>query len=78
MFAKGKLLSEGARAQALVTSSGNYWVNPGSAPIRFDPEDRSKIEIDLPALQAGRQAQVDGARERAMDTSRGEENPSVR
>jgi hypothetical protein len=104
MFGKHKLLTEGTQAQALVTSSGNYWVNPGSAPgryavglqvrfpdgstaeierhvsgvsidagdvvpVRFDPNATSKVEVDLAAMLALRQAQVDGARARAVETS---------
>jgi hypothetical protein len=35
-------------------------------PMRYDPADRSKIEIDEPALTAGRDADFAAIRERAV------------
>ena len=39
-------------------------------PMRYDPADRSKIEIDEPALTAGRDAELAAIKERAV--ARGE------
>jgi hypothetical protein len=110
VFGKGKLMREGAEAQALVldkriyaqtvqsntVTACNYklrvrfddgstteisrramsrelaWVPVGGLlPVRYDPDDRSKVELDEPALKALRTARAEEAREQAV--ARGEE-----
>jgi hypothetical protein len=104
MFGKGRLTES---AQALVTSSGNYWVPPGSSPgrytvelrvqfpdgatvemaqhvfgvvintgdivpVRYDPADRSKIEIDDSAMLVCQQADIDAGQARALEIGEAE------
>ncbi|HEX3794452.1 MAG TPA: hypothetical protein VHV57_08130 [Acidimicrobiales bacterium] len=41
-------------------------------PVRFDPADRSKIEIDYAARLASEQSRIDGGKQRALSTAEAE------
>jgi hypothetical protein len=61
---------DGSKAEVSSKLYGRLYVEGDILPVRYDPDDHSKIEVDLPALEAGRQADV--ARGQALNVARGE------
>ena len=63
---------DGSRAEATCQVGGfilgtDLWFAEGDiVPVRYDPDDRSKIEVDVPALEAQRDAEQQALQKEAI------------
>jgi hypothetical protein len=82
MFGNKKLLSEGAEGRAIVLSLKGFGLENKAdtgmpvtgqiLPVRYDPQDHSKVEIDIPLMKAQREATHDEIRADRIARARAE------
>jgi hypothetical protein len=66
------------RVGSLLKGTDLAFFEGDTVPVRYDPDDRSEVAIDVPALEATRTANVDQLKQRAIQRAEGQLAEEVR